>query len=152
MQLAHSPSVASRRQLPPGGSLSYCTAQPHGSRLLRWRLSRGTARSRTDSQRESQEMVRPREAHAGKSAPDKYNTARNGGSPEGLAVNELNSDTPSGPLCFFLRPEKEELSQQTCYILIRYNQYTIPRLSPSPQHKKPQACRDLRFRYLHDGK
>ena len=35
-----------------------------------------------------------------------------GGSPEGVAVNEGNSDTPSGPLCFFLRVEKEEPAEK----------------------------------------
>ena len=70
MQLAHSPSVANASRLPEG-ALSYFPAQPHGSRLLRWRLSRGTVRSRTNSQRKSQDMARPREAHAGRTIPGK---------------------------------------------------------------------------------
>ena len=35
-----------------------------------------------------------------------------GGSPEGADVPNANSAAPSGPLCFFLRVEKEELTQQ----------------------------------------
>ena len=31
-----------------------------------------------------------------------------GGSPEGVAIDGLKFDTPSGPLCFFLGSEKEE--------------------------------------------
>ena len=39
-----------------------------------------------------------------------------GGSPEGAAVDGLNSAAPSGPLCFFLRVEKEDLAQMTSCI------------------------------------
>ena len=34
-----------------------------------------------------------------------------GGSPEGADVPNANSAAPSGPLCFFLRVEKEEAAQ-----------------------------------------
>ncbi len=71
VQLAHSPSVRLRGQLPRGGSLSYYTAQPHRSRLSRWRLSRGTARSRTEWRKCHRAAARPREAHEGSTTPGK---------------------------------------------------------------------------------
>ncbi len=40
-----------------------------------------------------------------------------GGGPEGVAIGEGQFDTPSGPLCFFLGSEKEELAQQPTKML-----------------------------------
>ena len=103
------------RQLPPGGSLSYCTAQLHGSRLLRWRLSRGTARSRTDSQRKSQDMARPREAIGAKSTPCKVKFGAKGGVQRGQ-MSPMRIQLP--PLALFasfsgLRKKRQHRCQLT---------------------------------------
>ena len=51
--------------------LSHCFTPPHGNRLLRWRLSRGTARSRTEQRKSPGAAARPREAYVGRLTPGK---------------------------------------------------------------------------------
>ena len=78
---------------------------------MRPRLSRGTARSRTPYGGFMEQRPAPaRRLERGQ--PCTSQDRSDGGSPEGVAVPRLNSDTPSGPLCFFLRVEKEEVAQR----------------------------------------
>ena len=67
-----------RAQLPQERSLSHCPTHPHGSRLLRWRLSRGTARSRTEQRKSPGAAVRPREAIGARKTREKLKIGAKG--------------------------------------------------------------------------
>ena len=75
-------------------------------------------------------MARPREAYVGKTTMGKDYYVGAGGSPEGVAMIGLKFATPSGPLCFFLRVEKEEPA--STHICTRSNNMTQKQQATRP--------------------
>ena len=67
-----------RAQLPQERSQSHCPTHPHGNRLSRPRLSRGTARSRTEQRKCPGAAARPREAIGAKKTREKLKIGAKG--------------------------------------------------------------------------
>ena len=100
------------RQLPPGGSLSYCAQCSAKEPIV---PAAAESRNRAKPHRVAEGSWSRGPPPRGDWSKDNSMQSQDwseGGSPEGADVPNANSAAPSGPLCFFLRVEKEELTQQ----------------------------------------
>ena len=103
------------RQLPPGGSLSYCAQCPAKEPIVPLAAeSRNRAKPHRPAKESTSNDTPPR-GPCGEYDSGQGRDWGSGGSPEGVAVLGQKSDTPSGPLCFFLGSEKEEPSRVPAY-------------------------------------
>ena len=99
----------------PEGALSYFSTQLHGSRLFRRRRDARQGERRTNLQRESQDMVRPREAIGARTIQCKVKIGAKGGVQRGQ-MSPMQSQLP--PLALFasfsgLRKKRQHRCQLT---------------------------------------
>ena len=132
-------------QLPPGGSLSYCTQCPAKEPIV-------------PAAAESRNRAKPHRVAEGpwsRGPPPRGDWSEvysmqsqdwsEGGSPEGADVPNAKSAAPSGPLCFFLGIEKEDATRKT----IRKEKTTKQKIRP---HANQQTCGHFLFNYIGSGR